>query len=416
MRLRHLSFLLLLFTPAAEAQIGRHELLLSLWDGDPDVAIVEPDGTILQTFVSSSSAGLCQGAALTANGEVLTGRWQPSGGFTLFGLGGGEAEFTLPGPGFIGDTAVLAGGELLVADQDGVVEVFAADGSHLFSMGAGVLDHPWGLYVDADNTVWVGDLGDGFDVHRFQADGTWLVSLELGVSPGDLVRAWDGTLWLIDETTAIVHQFATDGTPLFSFPTPLGKEAAGLAFEADGTIVVSDWNSSALFRYSQTGTYLGLTDLLFSGGVLGISRPGASPLGTAYCGPANPSSSGFPGQMSAEGSLDVADDDLTLVATRLPANKLCYLINGLTRTFVPNPGGSQGNLCIQGAGRHRAQAGLTDVGGTYSVPIDLTAVPRPGGGAVAVQPGETWYWQAWFRDVNPGQTSNFTDGIAITFQ
>ena len=34
---------------------------------------------------------------------------------------------------------------------------------------------------------------------------------------------------------------------------------------------------------------------------------------------------------------------------------------------------------------------------------------------LAVQAGETWLFQLWFRDVNPGNTSNFTDGIAITF-
>jgi hypothetical protein len=30
--------------------------------------------------------------------------------------------------------------------------------------------------------------------------------------------------------------------------------------------------------------------------------------------------------------------------------------------------------------------------------------------------GETWSFQAWFRDVNPGVTSNFTDGVAVTLR
>ena len=33
--------------------------------------------------------------------------------------------------------------------------------------------------------------------------------------------------------------------------------------------------------------------------------------------------------------------------------------------------------------------------------------------SVAVQPGETWQFQAWFRDV--GGTSNLTDGVAVSF-
>ena len=52
--------------------------------------------------------------------------------------------------------------------------------------------------------------------------------------------------------------------------------------------------------------------------------------------------------------------------------------------------------------------------GAFSLQLDLTSVPTPAG-PVAVQPGETWYWQAWFRDNNPTPTSNFTDGIAILF-
>jgi hypothetical protein len=43
------------------------------------------------------------------------------------------------------------------------------------------------------------------------------------------------------------------------------------------------------------------------------------------------------------------------------------------------------------------------------------AIPL-GTGPVAILPGETWNFQAWYRDLNPGTTSNFTDGISITFQ
>jgi hypothetical protein len=30
--------------------------------------------------------------------------------------------------------------------------------------------------------------------------------------------------------------------------------------------------------------------------------------------------------------------------------------------------------------------------------------------------GETWNFQAWYRDLNPTNTSNFTDGLSVTFQ
>jgi hypothetical protein len=33
----------------------------------------------------------------------------------------------------------------------------------------------------------------------------------------------------------------------------------------------------------------------------------------------------------------------------------------------------------------------------------------------AIQPGDTWHFTTWFRDINPGATSNFTNGIRLYF-
>ena len=56
--------------------------------------------------------------------------------------------------------------------------------------------------------------------------------------------------------------------------------------------------------------------------------------------------------------------------------------------------------------------------GAFSHILDLTAIPQPGG-PTAIQAGQTWYFQAWFRDVTttgqPLPTSNFTIGLMITF-
>ena len=146
-----------------------------------------------------------------------------------------------------------------------------------------------------------------------------------------------------------------------------------------------------------------ILDVRFDGGAIG----------TNYCG-ANVNSTGTAAFISATGSDAVIDNDLTLHMNDVPMNQFGYFINGLAQGFVPNPGGSAGNLCISGAiGRHSAQAANSGTSGSISVGIDLTAIPRPSGGPVAVQPGETWYFQGWFRDSG---TSNFTDGIAITFQ
>ena len=45
--------------------------------------------------------------------------------------------------------------------------------------------------------------------------------------------------------------------------------------------------------------------------------------------------------------------------------------------------------------------------------IDLANFPPP---INAVQVGETWNFQAWYRDFQLVATSNFTNGVSITFQ
>ncbi|MCP3920687.1 MAG: hypothetical protein GY711_34605 [bacterium] len=58
---------------------------------------------------------------------------------------------------------------------------------------------------------------------------------------------------------------------------------------------------------------------------------------------------------------------------------------------------------------------LHDIGalntGAANVDVDTNALPTT---PIAVaQPGETWNFQAWYRD---GGTSNFTNGVAVLFQ
>lgn len=138
-------------------------------------------------------------------------------------------------------------------------------------------------------------------------------------------------------------------------------------------------------------------------------------IGTIYCSPANVNSSGNPAAISAMGSVDVIDNNVTLSAVDLPANQFGMFVNSMSTGFVTPPG-SQGNLCLSGQiGRHNQNILNSGATGEFSLALDLTNVPQPLG-PVAIQAGETWHWQAWFRDLNPGSTSNFTDGIMITFQ
>ncbi len=134
-------------------------------------------------------------------------------------------------------------------------------------------------------------------------------------------------------------------------------------------------------------------------------------LGQPYCqGVVN--STGSPAALCIDGSTTAADNDLVLTAFRLPPNQFGYFIAGQTQGFIQNPGGSQGDLCLSGAiARFRAQTQNSASAGTFTIPVDLTQIPLAP--PVAVQPGETWNFQAWYRDV--GGTSNFTGAAAVLF-
>ncbi len=134
---------------------------------------------------------------------------------------------------------------------------------------------------------------------------------------------------------------------------------------------------------------------------------------TSYCSPAVPNSTGFPAVMSATGSNVVSDNNLVISGSGVPINQFGICLTSQTQGNTPMAGGSQGTLCLGGT---IARFGVVNSGptGVFTQVVDLTSLPFTP--MVAAQPGETYNFQAWFRDLNPGATSNFTDGITITFQ
>ncbi|MEM1452671.1 MAG: S8 family serine peptidase [Planctomycetota bacterium] len=136
--------------------------------------------------------------------------------------------------------------------------------------------------------------------------------------------------------------------------------------------------------------------------------------GSNYCS-TNANSSGLPGRMSATGSDDASDNDLRVEASQLPTNTVGFFLASATSGFVANPGGSQGNLCLGGGvGRYSNTVLNSGATGSFGLNLDLTAVPTPTG-SISITAGMTYHWQAWFRDANPGVTSNLTDGVRILF-
>ncbi len=138
-----------------------------------------------------------------------------------------------------------------------------------------------------------------------------------------------------------------------------------------------------------------------------------APLGEPYCSPAIPNSRGVAASLVARGSATISDQDLILEGGFLPTFSFSYAIVSSTQGYTPQPGSSQGALCLSGSiGRYIDRPAQAQHDGRVEIHIDLGFIPLPQA-PVSAQPGETWCFQLWYRDANPQVTSNFTDAISV---
>ncbi len=211
----------------------------------------------------------------------------------------------------------------------------------------------------------------------------------------------DGSTWVNVETLGPGHLEASGGWFRHSFKVSDFVTPSALV---QVRFQVSDLGSASLVEGA-------IDDFKVSE----VDCPGGSMAN--FCNPALSNSTGLAGTLSGSGSTTVSDNDLTLQADQLPLNRFGYFLAGTMQGFVAIPGGSQGNLCLGGSlGRFRtaAQVGFTGTTGSISLQVDLTQIPT--NPVQSVLAGQTWFFQAWYRDVNPTSTSNFTDGLRVTFE
>lgn len=180
------------------------------------------------------------------------------------------------------------------------------------------------------------------------------------------------------------------------------------------TIDLSQVAVSALI-YSEM--FSGPDSVLFRTDTITILDPSGGFIGTSYC-QAAVNSTGVAATLSALGSILASDNSLTLTASGLPTNQFGIFLTSRMQGFSVGAGGtSNGNLCLGGTiGRFTGPGQLINSGGagSISLALDLTALPQ-GAGSVAAMAGETWNFQAWFRD-GVGQGSNFSEGLQVDFQ
>lgn len=172
--------------------------------------------------------------------------------------------------------------------------------------------------------------------------------------------------------------------------TPIGVQATSLDEGPGGELFLSDMNSGRIFRIDED-----------CGGL-------------SFC-PAPPNSSGQLSVLGYSGSLGVIDNSFALNGGNLPVGQTGYFLGAQNEGFIANPAGSQGYLCLgsQNLARFQSQLGQVDSAGQFSAQIDLTSIPA--NPPVAVAAGDTWIFQFWHRDANPGPTSNFSPALMVTF-
>lgn len=137
----------------------------------------------------------------------------------------------------------------------------------------------------------------------------------------------------------------------------------------------------------------------------------------SYC-PGELNSTGVRAEISAWGSPTPVRNRFLLQARFLPPHEFAYFMASESTAFVPNFGGSTGNLCI-GAPQYRfnVAAGGGQIlnsgsNGLVSFTLDLTHLPQ----GISFDPGETWYFQLWYRDFTTGPTSNTSNGLEVLFR
>jgi sugar lactone lactonase YvrE len=165
------------------------------------------------------------------------------------------------------------------------IQKFDASGRLLVAFGAGMINYPHGIHIDADGNVWVtdnrgtparnGQPGKGHTVWKFAPDGRVLMTLgKPGVAgnandtfnaPSDVITNANGDIFVADGhgemTNARIVKFDKTGKFIKAWGTAGSgqgqfNEPHGLAMDSQGRLFVADRANNRIQIFDQEGKFL----------------------------------------------------------------------------------------------------------------------------------------------------------------
>lgn len=402
----------LLAAPAA-AQAKPGDVLVKRVPNANEVCIYRPDGTQVACSQGTPTDWWI-GATLAPDLGWVTLALGTNGWSLLRfdALGAHVWTAALPQVANVEELDTTSDGRLAVGDPNAdAVHFYDFFGNHQASWTFPGPFTPNRICAGPDGDLWAFD-HFGQEARHYDSAGNLLSSFPLTFAPWEVELAADGTLWMTEGLASkIVRHLDPTGAVLATWSYAHGTPE-GLAEAEDGSLWVTTAEGK-LQRVDSAGNLLASFPVGAGAIFVQVVAPGG-PLGQSFCGPAVPNSTGSPGAIAASGRPYVLLDELSLEATDLPPDRFGIFLAGLTQG-LSQPAGSQGNLCLAAPfALYQADVASTGPLGRMELALDLTAIPT--NPPAPVMPGETWSFQAWFRDRNPGSTTNFTDGVAVTFQ
>lgn len=346
---------------------------LTRWDASNAPTTIDiPQGTTLSNY----------GTATSADGSVIAG--------TLFYSGASTEGFVWEegiGTSFIGflPAGALYSEALVVSANGSTVAGWAAFNATDY--------HPI-LWTQATGTVDLGDMGGVAYNPKptgISGDGSVVVgSYRNVVNSRRRNFIWTQATGLMD----LGDYLATVGIAIPSDALFTGY----CAISEDGNCIAGSYSPTFNGTYRAFRVFLTPPDFVAS---------------TDYCSTQPLNSVGLAADMDVIGDTDVNLNYAILRAQGLPPMQFGMFLCSQAQSAGTTPVNSMGSYCLGAPQRaHLMSLMQSSALGSLEFVLDLGEFPQ----SAVVMSGDTWNFQCWYRDRNPGATSAFTEASTVTFQ